>query len=146
MRVLAGTFAAFVLACAVAAQATGDDALVRVRGLMLDAAGQPLAKAGASLGEPDALTTAAVLATPQARCAADGTFEVTAVRPRDARHAPHALMIAAPGKVGLFVPNVEVLIHQRHGATGAPLDLGELRLPDGFTLTGRVRGADGKPL
>src|SRR5262245_7911632 len=119
---------------------------LHVRATVCNAAGQPLGDAGIVIGPADVITTTEALSRPQAKSAGNGTLELEVpVAPRDVYTAT-ALLIAAPGKVAFCVPNLPVLIHRGAVHDECVLDLGEIRLPDGFTLSGRVRGPDGKPI
>ncbi|MGB3966871.1 MAG: carboxypeptidase-like regulatory domain-containing protein, partial [Planctomycetota bacterium] len=138
--------AALVVTFGLAAQqpATPESATVQVRGRVLDANGQPLPKAGVAVSTDPEFTTATALTKPRARCAADGTFELTLDRAPGVYGS--ALLIAAPGKVAFELPNLEAVLFTQSSRHPERIDFGDVCLPDGFTLTGRVRGSDGKPL
>jgi hypothetical protein len=125
--------------------ANAQQPAIQVRGRVLDAEGQPLATAGIVVGPATSITTAAALTKPQHRCAADGTFSFSLDLPTAFGEAT-MLLVAAPGKVALVVPQVETLCHDKLTADRAALDLGQIRLPGGFTLSGRVRDRAGKPI
>lgn len=135
--------AAFALTLALAA--TAQQPAIQVRGRVLDAAGQPLPTAGIVVGPATTITTAAALTKPQHRCAADGTFAFPLALPTTPGEST-ALLVAAPGKVAFVVPQLEVLWSDKLTADRAAFDLGQIRLPNGFTLSGRVRDRAGKPI
>jgi hypothetical protein len=142
MRCLARAVVAILSAAASLAQAEPpSEPPLRVRGRVTDVAGMPLRDACVGVG--GGLTIADVLGKPDARCGEDGSFEVAVRAPHFAERRDVELWIAAPGKVGARAAN---LGWRAQAAGSQPLELGELRLPAGTTLTGRVRGADGKPL
>ncbi len=118
---------------------------LRITARVLDAAGQPLSKAGIVFGPADEVTTANALSHPEARCADDGSLEFTIVQPAEFL-VPTALLIAAPGKVAFRFPHLQYLQQRALFRNESVLDLGGIRLSDGFTLSGRVRDRDGKPI
>ena len=114
---------------------------VRLRGRVLDAAGAPFATASVLVGAATELTTEDALAAPTARCAADGGFAVEVAGPA----AELSVLVVAPGKVGYWIRG-RALDESRRPPAPAAIDLGEVRLPDGVNLRGRVRDAEGKPI
>lgn len=136
-----------LLATALAAQDAGSSApagTCRVRARICDADGKPIANAGAIAGRPEDVTTADVLQRPQARSDANGDISVDVKVPEGLRESV-AVLFAAPGRVPVSCPNPHRDAMWRV-VQGPGVDLGELRLPAGNTLTGRVRDADGKPI
>ena len=125
-----------------AANAAGRS--LTIRGRVIDSNGEPLPKAGVAVSTDPDFSTATALGKPRVRCGADGSFEL--VLERTNRGAPTELLIAAPGKVAFLLPSLETLLFASESRHPSRIDFGVLCLPDGFTMTGRVRGPDGKPL
>jgi hypothetical protein len=117
---------------------------LRIRARVLDADGQPLAGAGLVSGSAEAVTTSAALTHPDARCTKEGTLVHELPLPAD-ELSPTVLLIAAPGKVAFRLPNLSQRLRGR-GTNPEELDLGEIRLPNGHSQSGRVRNAGGMPI
>lgn len=117
---------------------------IRIRACIRDENGHPLAGAGFVLGAAE-VTTAAALKAPQARSGDDGCIEYTTELPRGTDSAAPTALIAAPGRVALHCP-VRVWPSRAPTAEPTVFDLGDVRLPKGHTLTGRVRDGGGKPV
>jgi hypothetical protein len=117
---------------------------LRIRARVLDAEGQPLAAAGLVIGPTDAVTTTAALTRPHARSAKDGTL-VHELSLTTEELAPFTMLIAAPGKVAVLCPYPVSKWRYLSRATGE-VDLGDIRLPNGHNLSGRVRDAAGAPI
>jgi hypothetical protein len=109
-----------------------------LRGRVVDAAGKPVAGAGIASAETGRILTEDALDRPLTKSKEDGTFEFRLAPPARSG-ASLELMVASPGHVALR--------WYQYGAPKEapkePTDLGDLRLPTGGTLKGRVRGPDG---
>ncbi len=136
----------FLLLPALAAQEESPNvgsAFCRVRARICDEDGKPIANAGAVAGAPGTLTTADALQRPQARSDENGSISIDVPIPEGLLEST-SVLIAAPGRVSIVCPDPQrggLWRRQRRDA-----DLGELRLPKGLTLTGRVCDADGQPV
>ncbi len=121
------------------------DVSVTIRMRVCDAKGEPIESAGVVVGVLGEVTTAKALTDPDARSAADGTILFVAKIPPLSHTQVSSLLVAARGKTAVryshpfysIFPELKVKTH---------LDLGELRLDDGHTLSGRIRDEQGKPM
>lgn len=121
---------------------------VQLTGRVVTPLGQPIAGAAVAFVPRDAITTAQLLAEPPLRTDAEGRFVIvtTAVSTSDELTMP-ALQIAAKGMAAIAPP---VLWKQRPPTPGqesrlrADTDVGDLVMPEGARLFGRVRDAEGK--
>ena len=118
---------------------------VRIRARVCDAAGQPLKDVCVLVGQSDELTTQAALKQPHARSNGSGAIDFVLMVTAKTQPTREALLLAAPGKVGMRIPCRDLgLLGAKQ--VGKEWNLGEIRLPDGFTVSGRVRDPDGKPI
>jgi len=106
-----------------------------LRGTVVDERGQPIEHAVVGFVPPrGALDVNALLASPPTTTDASGAFRIAA--PADDR--TRTLIVAAPGRQACTAP-------LRHG-DGAVRNFGQILLPMGTTLVGRIRDAQGRPL
>jgi hypothetical protein len=140
------------LAAPLAAQE--EPATIALSGRVVDGAGKPIAGAAVAFAPVAKLTTAQLLANPEVRTGDDGRFVLRAptLPSGDAADQP-VLLIAAKGFAAVQPP-LRWQFAKARGAVPTPgrnepqprldTDLGDLTLPDGTRLFGRVRDADGK--
>ena len=112
--------------------------------------GQPLAGAAIAFGRESEMTTAQLLKEPHLRSGEDGRFEVLCPVRGDKNDAePPMLMIAQKGMAA-----IGIAVTFRHKDMGKDVrilpredtDLGDLVIPEGARLIGRVRDTDGNGL
>ncbi|MDO8349228.1 MAG: carboxypeptidase regulatory-like domain-containing protein [Planctomycetota bacterium] len=120
--------------------------MLRLCGRVLDVTGTPIVDAGVAFGSLEQVSTAEALAHPRARTGADGVSAITVERDLGFWGVPQVLVIAAPGKVALWCPSLAQFDNTGAASREDRVDLGDIRLPQGVTLRGRVRGPGGKPV
>lgn len=128
-------------------------ATVTLSGRVVDGGGKPIVGAAVAFAPVSQFTTAQLLAKAEVRTDADGRFAVRtpAIAERDPQEPP-SLQIAAKGFAAVLPP-----VAWKHAKAGADrakasttpavrldTDLGDIALPEGTRLFGRVRDADGK--
>ncbi|MBL8750804.1 MAG: carboxypeptidase regulatory-like domain-containing protein [Planctomycetes bacterium] len=118
-------------------------AVCRVRARICDEEGKPIANAGVVVGAPGTVTTTDALQRPQARSDENGSLSIDVPIPAGPLQSI-SVLIAAPGRVTIVCPDPQRGGSWRRQRRDA--DLGELRLPKGPSLTGRVCDADGQPV
>lgn len=125
-------------------------AVIKLKGRVVTFDGTPLPGAAYALAKADALVTAQLLAAPPSVTDAQGRFELPVAAPRpDAESQPITLLLALKGRAAVAKP---LYLKQKKGSSPedpvyeAETDLGDLVLPDGARLTGRVRDEQGKPI
>lgn len=125
-------------------------ATIALSGRVVDGAGKPIAGAAVAFAPPKQMTTAQLLAKPEVRTGDDGRFVLRAptLADVDASEQP-VLLIAAKGFASVQPPIQWQFAKNRSPKPGVVVprldtDLGDLALPDGARLFGRVRDADGK--
>ena len=127
--------APFLFLAALAAQQPAEPPADAMRGRVVDENGAPVAGAAIGwFGWYDFVDTNALLADPAAVSGEDGTWELPLPRPASAQR----LAIAAADRQACTIP-------VQSGA-GALRDAGDVVLPPGERLVGRVRDAAGAPL
>jgi protocatechuate 3,4-dioxygenase beta subunit len=129
---------------------------VHLRGRVLAWDGKPIAGASVALAPFESITSAKLLAEPASRTGADGAFDLAAPAQLPTNE-PLLLLIAQKGMASIaryprwtyekgstarFVPVGSPAKRPRLTDT----DLGEIVLPDGARLFGRVRDTEGKAL
>lgn len=137
------------LAAPLAAQE--EPATIALSGRVVDGAGKPIAGAAVAFTPVSKLTTAQLLAKPEVRTGDDGRFvlRAPAIAERNLVEYP-ALMIAAKGFAAVMPPVRWQTQKAPAGASSAApqprldTDVGDIALPEGTRLFGRVRDADGK--
>ena len=140
------------LAAPLAAQE--EPATIALSGRVVDGVGKPIAGAAVAFAPVTKLTTAQLLAKPEVRTGDDGRFVLRApTLPSGEPGDQPVLLIAAKGFAAVQ-PSIRWQYSKARGAMPATghnepppridTDLGDLALPDGTRLFGRVRDADGK--
>ncbi|MBL8755310.1 MAG: carboxypeptidase regulatory-like domain-containing protein [Planctomycetes bacterium] len=125
-------------------------ATVQLSGRVLDARGQPVGGAAVAFVPRDATTTAQLLAAPPTTTDAEGRFALAVpseAAPDDL--SPPQLQVAAKGMAAVAPYVSWKLQPQKPGATTRArldTDVGDVLLPEGTRLFGRVRDLDGKPV
>lgn len=123
---------------------------VLVTGRVVTWQGQPIAGAAVAYAREGEMTTAQLLKESQLRTDADGKFAARCpIRGDKNDPEPPMLMIAHKGMAA-----IGIVVNFRHKDMGKDVrilpredtDLGDLVLPEGARLIGRVRGADGNGL
>lgn len=128
-----------------------EPATVALSGRVVDGTGKPIAGAAVAFTPVSKLTTAQLLAKPEVRTGDDGRFvlRVPAIAERNLAEYP-ALRIAAKGFAAVTPPVYWQMQKAQAGVSpSTPLprldtDVGDIALPEGTRLFGRVRDADGK--
>lgn len=140
------------LAAPLAAQE--EPATIALSGRVVDGVGKPIAGAAVAFAPVTKLTTAQLLAKPEVRTGDDGRFVLRApTLPSGEPGDQPVLLIAAKGFAAVQPP-IRWQFPKARGAVPAAsrsepvprldTDLGDLTLPDGTRLFGRVRDAEGK--
>ena len=123
---------------------------VKVTGRVVTWQGQPISGAAVAYAREGEMTTAQLLKEPQLRTDADGKFEARCpIRGDKNDPEPPMLMVAHKGMAA-----IGIAVNFRHKDMGKDVkilpredtDLGDLVLPEGTRLIGRVRDADGNGL
>lgn len=115
--------------------------VLEVRARALDESGAPIEGAGVAVGEWP--TAEDALQRPVAVSDADGQLNFRVTIPDN--NTRGAMLLAAPGR-SCFRCQLWLMPFPMVAADGDPLDIGDVRLPRGHTVTGRVRDAEGKPV
>lgn len=135
-------------ACAAPQQDPGET--VRLRGQVVTWEGLPIDGAAVALADPQAMATAELLQHAATRTDAEGRFELTAAAVTGENEPLLQLLIAARGHASIArsVPwkYLERKLPDAPAVRAPETDLGQLVLPDGTRLLGRVRDPHGTPL
>ena len=148
-RIRTVCFVALVLLRAALAQEPAAET-VRLTGRVLRGDGQPVAGAALAFAPADAQTTAQLLAEQPLRSGADGRFELRVpARYSSDELAPPVLLVAAKGFAAV-APSIPWKSPPAVAAGEVPprldTDVGDIVLPEGARLFGRVRDAAGNGL
>ena len=113
----------------------------RVHGRVVDLTGQPVQDVGIVLCDANKLQTVLALNRPVCRGDAAGKVEFTFPAPKEGDTTRTTMLLTAPGRLAY-----SRMLYYPKDKDKPAIDLGEIILPRGVMLQGRVRGADGRPI